>query len=139
MRNRPRDIRQFLGELLDRAMNQRGSHDVLAGQRLVELTLGDFLGGFLAERILAGFLQRLAQIIQDLAECALAGAVAEKAVIVLQFNIEAVDVDGRQPRAAVTGNARGRDNIVCHFAPCRCRNRDDNGQGTHLFHWRNGG
>ena len=92
----PRHIGQFLREFLDRAMHQRRRHDVVADQRLVELALGDVLGGLLAERILAVLLQRLAQRVQDLAERALAGAVAEKALVVLQFDIEAVDVDRRQ-------------------------------------------
>ena len=86
-------------------------------QRLVERALADLLGGFVAERIVAVLLQRLAQRIQDLPERALAGAVAEKAVVVLQFDIEAVDVDRRQPGRAVPGDAGGRQCVLSHFAP----------------------
>jgi hypothetical protein len=68
------------------------------------------------------FLQRLAQRVQNLAEGALAGAVAEKAVIVLEFDIETVDVDRRQPGGAVAGDARGGYDLVSHFAPCHARN-----------------
>ena len=89
----------------------------------------------LAERILAGFLQRLAQRVQDLAERALAGAVAEKAVVVLQFDIEAVDVHRRQAGRAVAGDARGRDESSSAILPlAHVRNVQDNGQGTHWFH-----
>ena len=93
------------------------ARDVVADQRLVERALADLLGGFVAERIVAVFLQRLAQRVQDLAKRALAGAVAEKAVIVLQFDIEAVHVHRRQPGRAVPGDARGRQCIFSHFAP----------------------
>ena len=54
-------IGQFLRELLDRAMHQGGGADIVADQRFVEVALGDFVGGFLAEGIVAVFLQRLAQ------------------------------------------------------------------------------
>ena len=101
-------IGQFAGEFLDRAMNQSGSTDVLAHQGRIELAFGDFLRGFAAERVVAVFLQRLAQIVEDLAKGPLAGAVAEKAVIVLQLDIEAVDVDGRQTRSAMPADPDGR-------------------------------
>ena len=108
-------------------MDQGRRHDVIAGERVVEFALGDLLGGFLAERILAGLLQRLAQIVEDFAECALGGAVANKALVVLEFDIEAVDVDGRQPRGAVTGDARGGHDFLSHFAPCQHWNRGTTG------------
>ena len=114
----PGDIGQFLGEFLDRAVHQRRRHDIFADQRLVELALGDVPGGLLAERVVAVLLQRLAQGLQDFSEGALAGAVADKALIVLQFDIEAVDVYRRQTRGAVTGDARGGCDFVSHLAPC---------------------
>ena len=113
-----RHIGEFLREFLDRAMHQRGGVDVVADQRLVERALADGLGGFAAERILAVLLQRLAQAVQDLAERALAGAVAEKTVVVLQLDIEAVHVHRRQAGGAVPGDAGGRDDIFSHFALC---------------------
>ena len=64
--------------------------------------------------IVAVFLQRLAQAVQDLAESPLAGAVAEKALVVLQFDVEAVDLDRRQAGSAVAGDARGRYGIFSH-------------------------
>src|SRR5215210_1303967 len=76
-------IGEFLSELLDRAMNQRGGVNVVAHQRLIQRAFPDRLGGFAAERIVAGLLQRLAQRVQDLSERALAGTVTEKAVVVL--------------------------------------------------------
>ena len=90
--------------------------------------------GFLAEGIVAVFLQRLAQAVEDLAERALAGAVAEKALVVLQFDIEAVDLDRRQPGRAVAGDARGRYDVFCHVALPLPDFAGDNGRGTHWFH-----
>ncbi len=101
---------------LDRAMHQRGSVDVVAHQRLVERVLADGLGGFAAQGVVAVFLQRLAQRVQNLAERTLAGAVAEKAVVVLQLDIEAVYIHRRQTGRAMPGDARGRDDIFSHFA-----------------------
>ena len=109
-------IGQFLREFLDRAMHQGGSVDIVADQRLVEVALGDFVGGFLAQGIVAVFLQRLAQAVQDLAEGPLAGAVAEKALVVLQLDVETVDLDRRQAGGAVAGDARGRYAVFCHVA-----------------------
>ncbi len=71
-------------------MHQRCGADVAADQRFVERRLGDGICGFAAERILAVFLQRLAQRVQNLAEGAFAGAVAQEAFIVLQFDIKAI-------------------------------------------------
>ena len=50
---------------------------------------------FLPKRIVAVFLERLAQPVENLAEGALAGPVAEKALVVLQLDIEAVDFNRR--------------------------------------------
>ena len=97
-------------------MHQRGGADIVAHQHLVERALADRLGGFAPQGIPAIFLQRLALRIQYLAECSLAGAVAEKALLVLQFDIEAVDVHRRQPRGAVAGDARCRYDILSHLA-----------------------
>ena len=110
----PRHIGQLLGEFLDRTMHQGCGADVVADQRLIEFGLGDLAGGFFAQGIVAVFLQRLAQAVQDLAESPLAGAVAEKAFVVLQFDVETVDLDRRQAGGAVAGDARGRYGVFCH-------------------------
>ena len=73
-----------------------------------QIGLADGLGRFTAQRILAAFLQGLAQAVQHLAERALAGAIAEKAVIVLQLDIEAVHVHRGQTGRPVAGDARYR-------------------------------
>src|SRR6202012_2633800 len=80
----------------------------------------DFLRGFTAQRIVAVFLQRPAQIVEDLAKGPLAGAIAEKAVIVLQLDIEAVDVDRRQTGSAMPPDADGRQCVLSHFSPAGC-------------------
>ena len=125
----PRHIGQFLGKFLDRAMHQRGGGDIVADQRLVEFALADIAGGFLAQGIVAVLLQRLSQVVQYLAEGSLAGAIPEKAFLVLQFDVETVDFDRWQAGGAVVGDARGGDDIFCHLAlPCgfRWRQRPGN-------------
>src|ERR1700722_8099645 len=115
-----RHIGELAGEFLDRAVNQRGGADVFAHQGRIELAFGDFLSGFTAQRIVAVFLERLAQIVEDLAKGPLAGAIAEKAVIVLQLDIEAVDVDRRQTGSAMPPDADGRQCVLSHFSPAGC-------------------
>src|SRR6202035_2337209 len=80
-------------------------------------------------------LQRLAQAVQYLAKRALAGAVAEEAVVVLQLDIEAVDVHRWQSGGAVPSDAGGDQYILSHLAlPMpECR---DNKEGTRWFHRR---
>src|ERR1700730_396340 len=129
-----RHIGQLLRELLDRAVHQRGGADVVAYQRLVERTLADGLRGFAAERVLAVFFQWLAQAVQYLAERAFTGAVAEKALVVLQFDIVAVDVYRRQAGGAVPTDAGGRHCVFGHFCPCPVGSRGYNGVGTRWFH-----
>jgi len=134
----PRHIGQFLGELLDRAVHQRGGADVVAQQRLVEFALGDLAGGFLAQGVVAVLLQRLAQRIEDFAERALAGAVAQKSVVVLQLDIETVHLDRRQSAGAVVGDPRGADDVFCHVAlPNRISLTQRAGNPlVHLGEWR---
>ena len=50
---------------------------------------------------------------EDVAERALAGAVAEEAVLVLHLDVETVDVHRGQPRGAVGGDTRRLDQFVC--------------------------
>src|ERR1700686_5351438 len=130
----PRHIRQFLREFLDRTVHQRSGADVVAPQSLVEPTFADGLGGFAAERILAVFLQRLAQRVQNFAERTFAGAVAEKALVVLQFDIVAVHVCRRQAGGAVPADAGGRQCVFSHFALSPVGSRGYNGAGTRWFH-----
>src|SRR5262249_53402500 len=92
-------------------------------------------GRLVAKGILAAFAQRLAPAVEDLAEGRLAGAVAEETVLVLQFDIEAVDIDGRQPAGAMAGDAGGGNEILSHF-PCPCRNARGQRPWNPLVSWR---
>ena len=114
-------IGQLLREFLDRAMHQRGGGDIVAHQHRIEVALGNVVGGFFAQGIVAVFLQRLAQPVENLAEGALAGPVAEKTLVVLQLDVEAVDFNRRQPGRAVARDARGRYAVFCHIALSPCR------------------
>jgi len=97
--------------------------DVVTQQRIIEHALGDSFGRFVAERILAVLLQRLAQAVQNLAERALAGAVAEETVVILQFDIKAIHVHRRQAGSTVPADAGGGGQcVLSHFTPAGCRN-----------------
>ena len=50
-----------------------------------------------------------------------------KALVVLQLEVEAVDVDRRQARAAVMGDARGGNDVLSHESPCPLRVAGNNG------------
>src|SRR5882757_3307523 len=84
------DIGEFLGEFLDRRVYHHRGFDIVADQDGVEHLLADLVRGLVAERVLAGLFQRLAPTIEYLAERALAGTVAQEAVVVLEFDIETV-------------------------------------------------
>ena len=111
------DMGEFLRELLDRAVHHGGRLGVVADQHVVERLLADLLRRHVAERVLAGLAQRLAPAVEDLAERALGGAVAEKPFVVLQFDVEAVDIDRGQARSAMMGDARGGNDVVSHAVP----------------------
>ena len=57
-----------------------------------------------AERIVAGLAQGLPPVLDDVAERALAGAVADEAFVVLQLDVVGIDLDGRQARGAMLGD-----------------------------------
>ena len=107
----PDHQRQLLREILDRAMQNAGSLGVALAEQFVELLLGQILARRLAERVVAGLAQGLAPILDDLAERALAGAVADKALVVLDLEIVAVDVDRRQPRWRRARQRRAKSSV----------------------------
>jgi len=52
-----------------------------------------------------------------LQEGGFAGAVPEESFLILQFEIEAIDLDPRQAGSAVSGDTSGRDRFVRHPKP----------------------
>ena len=111
----PRHIGELLCELLDRTMHDGRRFGVVADQDGIEGLLADLVGGLVAERVLAGFLQGFAPPVENLAERAFGGAIPEKAFVVLQFDVEAVDLHGRQTGRAVPGDARRYYQFVGHL------------------------
>src|SRR6185437_9862203 len=101
----PRDVGELLREVLDGAVHHRGGLGVVADQHGVEHLLADVLGRLVAERIPARLEQGLAPLVENVPEGGLAGAVAEKAFLVLELDIEAVDVDRRKAGGPVSGNS----------------------------------
>ncbi len=117
----PRHEGQFLREVLDRTMQDSRRLDVVTNQNLVEFLLADVLGGLVPERIFAGLAQRLAEIFEDVLKGAFAGAVAQKPVVVLEFDVVTVDVHGRQPRGPVIADSGGRQRVLGHISvPLAC-------------------
>ena len=102
------DERQFLREILDRAMHDAGGFAVALGEEFVELLLGQVVARLVAERVGAGLAQGLSPILDDVAERALAGAVADEALVVLDLDIVAVDLDRRQAQRAMRGDGGKR-------------------------------
>jgi hypothetical protein len=64
-------------------LNNAGSFRIAAGEKLVELFLGDLARWLVTERVMIEVAQRLSPILNKLAERALAGAIADEALIVL--------------------------------------------------------
>src|SRR5262249_25827017 len=112
-----RHIGELLGKLLDRAVHHGGRLAVVADQHVIERALADLVGRQIAEGILAALAQGFSPAVEDLAERALAGAVAKKALLVLQLDVVAVDLDRWQAARAVVSDARGRCDVVSHGSP----------------------
>ena len=112
-----RDVGEFLRKVLDGALHDRRSLGIVADEDGVENLLADVFGRFLAEWIFAGFAQRLPPFVQDIPESALADAVPQESIVILQFDVEAVDIHGGEPGCAVGGDARCRDRFIRHCEP----------------------
>src|SRR4051794_27761780 len=78
------DERQLLGEFLDRPLYDARGLAITFGQQVIERLLGNLIAWLFTERIVARFAHRLPPVLDDLAEGALAGAVADEAFVVLQ-------------------------------------------------------
>jgi hypothetical protein len=112
------DERQLLREILDRPLQHARRVGVPFGHERIQLFLAYLLARLVAERILAIPAQRLAPFLQDVPKGALAGAVAEKAVLVLRFDVVAVDLHRGQMGGAVGGQGRRRcSGLIGHDDP----------------------
>ena len=97
----PHHHRELLRVLLDRALDHGGGFGVAFLQDDVELGPAEIVGRRVAERVGAELAQRLAPVLQDGVEGLPARAVAEEALVVLQFEVIAVDLDRRQRLGAM--------------------------------------
>src|SRR5215470_3312899 len=95
------DQGELLREFLDRTLHQAGRGRLALVQQGGQFLLADAVAGFVAERIFAQLLQGLAPLFQDFPERVFAGPVANKALIVLDLEIVAVDADAGQHLGAV--------------------------------------
>src|SRR5581483_11992927 len=87
---------EFLCELLDRAEHETRRLWVALDDELVHRLFADVLARLFAERVFVDLPDALAPIVENLAERAVAGAVAEKPFAVAQFLVVGVDIDGGQ-------------------------------------------
>ncbi len=85
-----------MGKLLDRAVDEAADLGIAFGEERVELLLADLLGGEISERIRVELAQRLAPLFEDRLKGALARPVADKALIVADLEVVAVDLHARQ-------------------------------------------
>ena len=119
-------------EILDGALHDPGRVRIALGQQRVELLLADVLARLVAERVVAGLAQRLAPVLDDGAEGAFAGAVAQKTFVILQLDIVAVDIDGGQAGGAM--RARRASVVVCSaMNASRDGQSDDNRERAESF------
>src|SRR5262245_12009019 len=102
------DVGQLLGKILDRALNHGDGFGIALFQQGIEGLLADLVAGLVAERVFARLAQRFSPFLEDVAKRSLAGAIAEEAILVLQFGIVAVDLDRRQ-----TGGTVGGEGSLC--------------------------
>ena len=94
------DERELLRKLLDGALHDPRRFGFAVRQQGRELLLADLLARLVAERILL-IAQRFAPLVEDFPECVPVGFVAQEALVVLDFQIVAVDLDAGENRGAV--------------------------------------
>lgn len=91
-----RYVDEVLREILDGAVHDCRSLAVVTDQGSVKFFLADVFGGLLPEWVFARFAQRLPPLFESFQEGGFAGAVPEESFLILQFEIEAIDLDPRQ-------------------------------------------
>jgi hypothetical protein len=87
------DQGKFLGEVLDRAMDNSRRLRFSPLQKLVKLLPTQFIADLIAKRIVACLPKRFAPVMDDLPECAFAGTIAEKALVILELDVVAVEIN----------------------------------------------
>src|SRR6476659_4985488 len=100
-------------------MNDGRCFRISVPQDLVQFLLREIACIVFAERILAEFLERLTPAFDKIPECSLAGPVANKAFIVLEFTVVTIDIYGRQAFGRMRDDGRLR-NSCDHVCPQAC-------------------
>ena len=93
--------RELLRKVLDCTLHDASRLGVALGEQAIELLLGDLVARRIPERVVTGLTQVLSPILDHVAERTLAGAIADEALVILQFDVVAVDRDRRQPFSTV--------------------------------------
>ena len=93
--------RELLRKVLDCTLHDASRLGVALGEQAIELLLGDLVARRIPEWVVTGLAQGLAPVLDHVAERTLAGAIADEAFVILQFDVVAVDRDRRQPFSTV--------------------------------------
>ena len=113
----PGYLGQFLGEVLDRAVQYSGRFRMAAGEQIIEGLLAELVARLVTERVLFQLAQRLTPFVDDAAKSAPAGPVADEALLVGKLDIVAVDHDLRETLGAMRGERRLDRDGVGHARP----------------------
>jgi hypothetical protein len=108
---------KLLREVLDRAVNNSRGLRFPALQQFVELLPAQFDADLIAERITARLPKRFAPLLDDFPEGALAGAVAQKTLVIFELDVVAVEINRRQAGSAVGGDG-WQHRFLRHGASC---------------------
>jgi hypothetical protein len=108
------DERELLRKVLDRPLHDAGGLQVPFGEQRVELFPADVLARLVAERVVTGFAQRLAPALEDGGEGAFVGAIAKQALLILQLDVVAVDIDRGEAVGAMGGDGRQGRGLIGH-------------------------
>src|SRR4029079_11687438 len=109
------DESQLLREILDRALHDSAGFRVALGEEVVEGLFRKLVARLLAEWVVPHSAQWLAPVFDALPERHFAGAVANEAFVVLDLDIVAVDLDGRQARSTMFDNGWQRGGVGHEF------------------------
>ncbi|MGB8487238.1 MAG: hypothetical protein WCD67_13295 [Xanthobacteraceae bacterium] len=96
------DQGKFLREILDCRVHKARRFRFSAQQQLIKLGFGEIIAVFVPKRIFAGFAQQLADVVDHVAKSTSADAIADEPFAILEFNVVAVDIDGRKATCAVS-------------------------------------
>src|SRR3984893_11172995 len=110
---------EFLCEFLDSALNDPGGFGIPSCENVIQFLFRQFIARVFPQRVRSDFAHRGAPILDDVPKCALAGASAETPFVISEFNIVAVQIDGRQTFRTVSRDG-GQGDLAGHAEFLAC-------------------